>query len=92
MGRVRFRGKDWVKTTFWDRIIHPGLTKYVDPCQDHVLLGKVTVTIRGGPSCLLLLSEKILCFSFADVFGFHVLCVLCQSVSGQLHEELHHTD
>jgi len=29
MGRVR--GRDWVRTTFWDRNVDPGLTKYVDP-------------------------------------------------------------
>jgi len=28
---VRFRGRDWVRTTFWDRNVVPGLTKYVDP-------------------------------------------------------------
>ena len=31
MGRVRFRGRDWVRTTFWDRNVDPGSTKYVDP-------------------------------------------------------------
>lgn len=35
---------------------------------------------------------KNLYFPFSDVFGCHVLCVLCQSFSGQLHEKLHHTD
>jgi len=24
MGRVRFRGRDWVRTTFWDRNVDPG--------------------------------------------------------------------
>ena len=31
MGRVRFRGRDRVRTKFWDRNVIPGSTKYVDP-------------------------------------------------------------
>jgi len=27
MGRVRFRGRDWVRTTFWDKYVDPGSTK-----------------------------------------------------------------
>jgi len=29
--RVRFKGRVWVRTTFWDRNVDPGSTKYVDP-------------------------------------------------------------
>jgi len=35
MGGVRFRGRDWVRTVFWDRNVDPG------PC---LILGKITVT------------------------------------------------
>jgi len=42
MVRVGFRGRDRVRTTFSDRNVVPGLTKYFD--DDHVLLGKITVT------------------------------------------------
>jgi len=40
MGKVRLRGRDRARTTFWDRNVDPGLTKYVDPrpcltCQNH---------------------------------------------------------
>jgi len=31
MGRARFRGRDWVRITFWDRNVDPGSTKYFDP-------------------------------------------------------------
>jgi len=30
MGRDGF-GRDWVRTTFWDRNVDSGSTKYVDP-------------------------------------------------------------
>jgi len=39
MGRVRFRDRDWVRTTFWDR--------NVDPDQQNILLGKITVTLMS---------------------------------------------
>ncbi len=31
MGRVRFRGRDWVKSIFLDSNVDPGSTNYVDP-------------------------------------------------------------
>ncbi len=31
MGRVRFRGRDWVKSIFLDCNVDPGSTKDVDP-------------------------------------------------------------
>ncbi len=31
MGRVRFRGSDWVKSIFLDSNVDPGSTNYVDP-------------------------------------------------------------
>ncbi len=31
MGRVRFRGRDWVKSIFLDNNVDPGSTKDVDP-------------------------------------------------------------
>ncbi len=31
MGRVRFRGRDWVKSIFLDSNVNPGSTNYVDP-------------------------------------------------------------
>ena len=31
MGRVRFRGRDWVKSIFLDNNVDPGSSKDVDP-------------------------------------------------------------
>jgi len=42
MGRVRFRRRDLVRTTFWDR----NMLEQNMLIQDHVLLGKITVTIK----------------------------------------------
>jgi len=44
MGRVRFRGRDWVRTTFWDRNVDTGSTKYVDPGP--CLTWQITMTIK----------------------------------------------
>ncbi len=39
MGRVRLRGRDWVKSIFMDSNVDPGSTKDVDP---RTCLGKIT--------------------------------------------------
>ncbi len=50
MGRVRFRGRDWVKSIFLDRNVDPGSTKDVDPgtClswQNHGVISMFTFII-----------------------------------------------
>ncbi len=42
MGRVRFRGRDWVKSVFLDSTVDPGSTKYIDPGT--CLTWKITAT------------------------------------------------
>ncbi len=44
MGRVRFRGRDWVMSIFLDSNVDPGSTKDVDP---GTCLITATVLMRG---------------------------------------------
>ncbi len=61
MGRIRFRGRDWVKSILLDSNADPGSTKHVDP---GTCLGKITSTEIQSFSYADLLFNTYLLFSY----------------------------